>query len=267
MDIITAVIYIVLFIILMIFVFSIGMLKPFMSKKEMFLVLSVAFLIGAIGGAFFLNPIYSDMPMVVSTVEKVVSSNEETLYLDLSSATDTNALKSDLSKIDGFKSFEETGVTITLWKFNDKEYEYFNRVLGNVDSHYTNYTINQSSGTIYIALNNYSASDALKVFSDWYRLVFGETISYAQVHAKVVVSSSAIDKVNSLLLEKGIVATSIEGPVQNSVVDTSSSMLSNTEFTVLCGFIGVFVGIISLYFDSVVVGLRRIKRFFTRKRK
>ena len=34
MDILIAIVYVILFIILMVFVFSIGMLKPFMPKKE-----------------------------------------------------------------------------------------------------------------------------------------------------------------------------------------------------------------------------------------
>ena len=267
MDFIVTIIYIILFIIMMIFVFSIGMLKPFMSKKEIALVLIVSFFIGALGGAFFLNPIYSDMPEVVSSVEKLVPGNEETMYLDLSSSTDTAKLESDLSAIDGFKSFEETGITIPLWKFNDQEYEYFNYAVGNVDSHFTNYTVNQTTGEIYIALDNYSASEALKVFSDWYKLVFGEAISYAQIHAKLVVSSSSLDKVEDLLLEKGIVATSIEGPIQSSVDSTNSSMLSNMQFTLICGGVGLAVGLIGLFFESVVVGSRRFNRFLHTKKK
>ena len=61
MDILIAIVYVILFIILMVFVFSIGMLKPFMPKKEIALVLVVAFLIGSIGGAFFLEPLYEEV--------------------------------------------------------------------------------------------------------------------------------------------------------------------------------------------------------------
>jgi hypothetical protein len=70
---------------MMIFVFSIGMLKQYMPKREVLLVLAVAFLIGSIGGAFFLDPIYDELPSMVGMVEKNMPNNEETLYLDLSS--------------------------------------------------------------------------------------------------------------------------------------------------------------------------------------
>ncbi|WP_407381663.1 hypothetical protein [Methanobrevibacter sp.] len=267
MDIIVTIIYIVLFIILMVFVFSIGMLRPFMPKKEMALVLVVAFFIGALGGAFFLSPIYSDMPEITSSIDKMMPGNEETLYLDLSSSTDINKLKSDLSQIDGFKSFEETGITIPLWKFSDSEYEYFNYAVGNVDSHFTNYTVNKTDGSIYIALDNYSSSEALKSFADWYKLVFDGPISYAQIHAKIVISSSALDQVEESLLAKGIVASSIDGSVQTGLNNTNSSMLSNNEFILVCGGVGLVVGILGLFFDSFVVGKRRFDRFLRTKKK
>lgn len=267
MEIITTIIYIALFVIMMIFVFSMGMLRPFMPKKEMALVLVVAFFIGTLGGAFFLTPLYSEVPGIVSSFEKTVSTNQEVLYLDISSSTDLNKLKSDLLKIKGVQSVEETGVTISMWKFSESEAKYFNYAIKNVDPHFKNYTVNRTSGTIYIALNNYSSSQALKVFSDWYKLVFGGPITYAQVHVKIVVSSSSLDDVESALLKKGIVASSIEGPAHDSFNKTNSSMLSNTEFSLACGGFGVVVGLIGLYFDSFAVYYRRFKRSMNAKRK
>ena len=75
MDIITTIIYIALFVIMMIFVFSIGMLRKYMPRREILLVLVVAFLIGSIGGAFFLEPIYDELPAVVSAFEKSMPNN------------------------------------------------------------------------------------------------------------------------------------------------------------------------------------------------
>ena len=266
MDIITTIIYIVLFIIMMVFVFSIGMLRQFMPNREVILVLIVAFLIGAIGGAFFLDPIYDELPNVVSTVERNMPNNEETLYLDLSSSIDINELKNNLSSTEGFKSFKEESITIPMWTFNEREHNYFEEIVGNIDSHYGDYNV--TSSEIKISLQeNYTSSEALKSFSDWYKLVYGDTISYAQVHAVLVVDSASLDTFEHNLLERGIVASSIEGPIQDSVNNTNSSMLSNTEFTVVCGGIGVVVAIIGIYFDSVVPAYRRFNKFLNEKRK
>ena len=266
MDIITTIIYIVLFIIMMVFVFSIGMLKQYMPKREVILVLGVAFLIGAIGGAFFLQPIYQELPEVVSIVEKNMPNNEETLYLDLSSSVDTDELRNDLSKIDGFKSFDEVSVSIPMWSFNQREHDYFDSIVGNIDSNYKDYNVTSDKINIVLA-ENYTASQALKKFSDWYKLVYGETISYAQIQAVLVVDSSKLDSFEQALLDKGIVASHIEGPVQDSVDTANDTMLSNLEFTLACGVIGVIVAIVGIYMDSVVPAFRRFRQFLGKKRK
>lgn len=266
MDIITTIIYIVLFIIMMIFVFSIGMLRKYMPNREVLLVLVVAFLIGAIGGAFFLDPIYDDLPAMVSTVEKNMPNNEETLYLDLSSSVDTTSLEQELSGTDGFESYKETSVSIPMWTFDKKEHDYFEYVVGNIDSHYKNYNVTSNSIDIEID-DNYTSSQALKSFSDWYKLVYGGTISYAQIKAVLVVDSYALDNFEQILLDKGIVASHIEGPVQDSMNNTNSSMLSNWQFTLACGGFGVIVALIGIYIDNVVPAYRRFKKFMETKRK
>ena len=266
MDIITAVIYIVLFIIMMVFVFSIGMLKQYMPKREVLLVLAVAFLIGSIGGAFFLEPIYEELPNMASIVERNMPNNEESLYLDLSSSVDTDSLREELSSMEGFKSFDETSISIPMWNFNQKEHDYFDSIVGNINTHYKNYNV--TSDKINIELeDNFTASEALKSFSDWYKLVYGETISYAQIQAVLVVDSSQLDNFEQALLNKGIVASSVDGPIQDSINNTNSSMLSNVEFTLVCGCVGGIVALIGIYMDSVVPAYRRFKKFMNTKRK
>ena len=266
MEIVIAIIYVILFIIMMVFVFSIGMLRNYMPKKEIFLVLVVAFLIGAIGGAFFLEPIYEELPSVMSLVEKNVPGNEETLYLDLSSSINMNELREGLEKTEGFKSFKETGITIPLWKFNDREVEYFNYVLGNIDSHYKHYNVTKD-GRLEIELENYTSYEALKSFSDWYKLVYGGSISYAQVHAELVVDSASVDKFDQYLLDKGVVASNRSGPVQDTMAATNESMIPNTYFVALTGAVGVVVAIFGIYYESFGVSVRRFRKFIHEKRK
>ncbi|WP_303337071.1 hypothetical protein [Methanobrevibacter sp.] len=261
MDILTTVVYIILFIIIMIFVFSIGMLKPFMRKKETALVLVSAFIIGCLGGAFFLSPIYDDVPEVMSTVQKVIPNNDnETMYLDVSSSVDLDALKNNLTHIDGVHSFEVTGITFYMWQFTDKEMTYMNAVLENIDANYKNFTVNESGKIDIDLVPGYEVNSALKSFSDWYKNVYAGTISYAQVHIKVVLAPSAIDQSREYLLEEGIVPTKMEGPVQDSINKTNSTMLNNGEFVLISGGIGVIVALLGIYVDKVVVVFRKFKK-------
>jgi hypothetical protein len=266
MDIIIAIIYLILFIIMMIFVFSIGMLKRFMPKREVVLVLVVAFLIGAIGGAFFLDPIYDELPTLTGDIEKNMPNNEEKLYLDVSSSIDTDSLEKELSSQEGFKSLEETEVTIPLWNLKKNEHDYLEWVVGNIDSHYKNYTVTNNSVIIDLE-DNYTANQALKSFSDWYKIVYGGSLSYAQIKVVLTVESSHLDDFEKILVDKQIVASKVEGPVQDMINNTNSSMMSNFEFTLVCGGFGVLVAVIGIYMDSVVPAYRRFKNFITRRKR
>ena len=266
MDIITTIIYVILFIIMMVFVFAIGMLKQFMPRREVLLVILVAFLIGSIGGAFFLEPIYNELPSVASTVEKNLPNNQETLYLDLSSSVDLDRLRNNLTNTEGFISFDEKSVSIPLWTFDEKEHAYFERVVGNIDLNYKDYNV--TSNRVEITLeDNYTSTEALKSFSNWYKIVYGDSISYAEVEAVLVVDAYAFDDFQKILLDNGIVASKIEGPIQDTLNNTNSSMLNNIEFTLICGGIGVVVAVLGIYVDSVVPAFRRIKKVFTSRRK
>jgi hypothetical protein len=230
-------------------------------------VLVAAFIIGAIGGAFFLEPIYQEVPSAVGLVEKNIPGNEETMYLDLSSSINMNELKSELESTEGFISFKETGITIPLWKFNEQEYEYFNSILGNIDSHYKHYNVTED-GKLEIELeDNYSSYDALKSFSDWYRLVYGGSISYGQVHAELVADSASVDEFKEVLLNKGIVPSKMEGPIQDTLNDTSASLLPSYQFVLITGVVGVIVALLGIYYESFGVFSRRFKKFITKKPK
>lgn len=251
----------------MVFVFSIGMLRKFMPKKEIILVLLASFLIGSIGGAYFLEPVYQEIPNLMGLVEKNMPDNDETLYLDLSSSTDLKELSQNLSGTEGFKSYSEESITIPMWRFSEREMNYYNQVIGNIDSHYENFSIN-SSGSITIYLeDNYTASEGLKSFANWYKLVYGGALHYAQVHAKLVIASSSLDVFKENLLDRGIVASRMEGPVQDTISSTNSSMLSSTYFVLVTGAVGVAVGLFGIYFDEVAVYYRRFKKFINTKRK
>ena len=252
---------------MMIFVFSIGLLRKYMPRKEVILVLVVSFLIGAIGGAFFLEPIYQEMPSMVNVVEKNMPNVDETLYLDFPSTVDLNDLSQNLSGTPGFRSYTEESFTVPLWKFSDNELSYFNYVIKNIDPHYKNYTVNES-GSITIEIgDNYTVAQGLKSFSDWYKLVYGRSIAYANIHAKLVIESSSFDQFEHNLMDRGIVASKLEGPVQKDYNSTGNQTLTGPQFVLVTGVVGVIVGVIGIYFDSVVVYYRRLKKFLETKRK
>ncbi|MDL2271278.1 hypothetical protein LJC03_05700 [Methanobrevibacter sp. OttesenSCG-928-I08] len=260
MDILTSILFIALFIILMVFVFSMGILTPLIGKREIVLVLISGLIIGSLGGAFFLNPVYEELPNVVSTFETMSFNNEETLYFDVSS-TKIDNLQKNLSSIEGVKSFEYTGITVNLWKLTEKDVNYINSSLGAIDPNYKSWNVSPSGNVDITIENGTDPLSALKSISDWIKLVYSESISYGQVHLKVVVQSSEVQKVKDLLLEDNIVPYKTEGPVSESKAKTEASMLNYNEFVILSGVFGIIVALFGVYFDNIVVYYRKFRRF------
>ena len=81
----------------------------------------------------------------------------------------------------------------------------------------------------------------------------------------MVVSSASLGEFEDALLERGIVATHIEGPTQNVVNQTNQSMISDNEFILVSGVVGVMVSVVGIYFDAVVVSYRKFKKFLNKK--
>ncbi|HIH62529.1 MAG TPA: hypothetical protein HA298_07625, partial [Methanobacteriales archaeon] len=62
MNVIITLIMLILFIILLAFVFSVGLMTPVVGKKNLLFVIFIGFMVGVIGGTFFILPVYDDIP-------------------------------------------------------------------------------------------------------------------------------------------------------------------------------------------------------------
>ncbi|WP_409199360.1 hypothetical protein [Methanobrevibacter sp. DSM 116169] len=259
-----SILFIVLFIILMIVVFSMGMLIKLVERKEIILVIISSFIIGSLGGMFFLYPVYEELPSFVSTMEAINFNNEETLYLDVSSIKLEN-LEKNLTQTKGVNSFKVTGITFNLWRLTDSEMESIDSRLGNVNPNYTSWEVTKS-GNVHIEIENGSdPNKALKSFSDWFKYSYGETITYGQVHIVLEVQSSEVQNVKDYLLDQNIVPVDSSGPVEDSIEKTKSSMLSYNEFVIGVGIFSILISVLGIYFDTIVVTYRKLNRFLHKK--
>lgn len=260
MDILISIIFIILFLVVMIFVAGIGLVKPFMPKKEILLVFVAAFVIGSIAGAFFLVPVYNDMPEIISAVDKYIPTNEEVVELDVSYTTNPDSLMSDILAQDGVKSVKVTGVTMYTSKLTSTEAATIEHALSVLDSSYDSYNVNKS-GKIDITLKeNASVSKALQSFSTWYEVVYSGKVGSALVHYEVVISSSDLDDFKSYLLTKQIVPVKVTGPTKDISDHISQHMLPEPIFIVCCGIVGVIFSLIGVYYERVAVNYRNFKR-------
>lgn len=264
MDFITSIIFIVIFLVFMVFVFSIGLLRPFMHKKELALVFVAAFIVGSLGGAFFLVPVYNDLPEFICAVEQVLPTSEETMHLDISYSDNATGIIDQLKTMDGVRSVKVTGITVYLSPLSDADVKTVNKALGIIDKSYESWDINKS-GKIEIQLKeNASLASALQSFSNWHELVYGDKFGYALVHVEVVVSSSSHDKIEQFLLSNRVVPSNVSGVSHELKDKVESSLLLDSIFVLFCGIFGIFVTLIGVYFDNIVVSYRKLRKWIRR---
>ena len=264
MEILVGILFIILFIIIMVFVFSIAMLTKIIGNKEILLIIVSSFIIGCIGGASFLYPIYEEMPEVMSVVETLGPGNEEIFYMDVSSIK-LDTLKNILSNADGVKSFEITGISFNMWKFTEREYNHFNSSIARMSPDYESWSISENGRIDINITKDADTNAALKAFSEWYKVNYGGSILYAEIHAIVVVESSQMQNVKDDLLEENLVPSRSTGPVSDSIEHTKASMMGFNEFTLLSGVFAIFISLIGIYFDALAVYYRRVRRFLDNK--
>jgi len=250
METIAVVLMVILFIILMAFVFSTALLTPIIGKKNLLFVVSIGFIVGIIGGAFFIAPIMDDIPGIASSFYQSTSSDVETLNVDISTNLDINQFADSARNIEGVKSVAITGITLKTSPFSDR----WKATLPNRISA-TNKGINSaqipSNDTIIIQINEgTNPQEVIKKLDDWLMLVAAIDIKYSSAHASVLVESSKVYDVSNQL-SKDAVITGIQGPTQDKINYVNSIIPDKTNIIILCGFIGMFIGLAGLFIDTL----------------
>lgn len=123
-----------------------------------------------------------------------------------------------------------------------------------------------SSDTIMVKLKPGSnPTDVIKKLKEWMILVSGVDIRFSIVEVKLVVDASQVDEVVKQLPQGEVVVTKISGPVEKEIQTLKSTLPSNNNIILFCGFLGVIVGLVGMFIDSIIRGLKGIKDKLSRK--
>jgi len=251
METIAVIIMAVLFVVLMTFVFSTALLTPIIGKKNLLFVVSIGFIVGLIGGAFFIAPIMDDIPGIASSFYLSTSSDVETLNLDVSTNVDINQFVDSAKQIDGVKSVEITGITLKTTQFSDK----WKAILSNRIS-VSNKGIKSaqvlSNDTINIEMQDQAdPQDVIKKLNSWLMLVGAIGIKYSIAHATAQVESGKVYSASEQF-SKNAVVTGVNGPTQDKINYIKSIIPNKTNVVILCGFIGILVGLAGVFIDTLM---------------
>jgi len=263
MDLISGIIFVILFIIIMIFAFSMGILSPYVGRKEIVSIIVIGFVLGTIGGYFFIYPIYQENPYVVGNIQGLFTMEDEVINLNIPSTSNLSDISSKILNLEGVNSVSTNGFELKTSTINQNQHDDIESYLKN-DSAVETYKVESNSISVNLK-NDESSTQTLGSLVSY--LSNNEQISseFAFVHIKVKVNANSVLDVREYLRDNGYTILSIEGPVQDTIKFLTNHMLPFYVIMVITGFIGVIVSIAGIYVDSLTKFFRRFRKSKTNR--
>ena len=266
METIFVIIMIILFFLLMAFVFSTALLTPLIGKKNFLFVIGLGFVVGLIGGAFFIAPVYDDLPDMARGIYMSTTDQQETITLNISTDSDVNKAIADVRSIPGVQSVDSGEITVkttgisSAWKSN------LESRIPSANTNITSATV-VSSDTLMVQIKPGSdPTEVIKKLKSWLLLISGITIKYSIVQVKVVVDASQVDSVVKQLPQGEVVVTEINGPVEKEIQTLKSTIPAKNNVILFCGFLGVLVGLAGMFIDTIISGFKGLKNRLRKKK-
>jgi hypothetical protein len=250
---------ILLFFLLLAFVFSTALLTPLIGKKNFLFVIGMGFVVGLIGGAFFIAPVYNDIPDMARGLYQSTSSQPEIIKINISSDSNVKQAIADIKKIDGVKKVEGGFIIIKTSPMSGVVQKSLESRIPIANYNVTSAKV-ESSNTIVIQIKPGSnPPDVIDKLKDWMMLVSGVNVNYSTVQVSAVVDASKVDEVLQKLPQGEVVVTSVNGPIENQIGSLKESLPPESTIVLFCGFLGIITGLVGMFIDSIMRGIKRIR--------
>ncbi|HOI71450.1 MAG TPA: hypothetical protein PLC38_04100 [Methanobacterium sp.] len=252
MDVLLVIIMLVLFIFLMVFIFSTALLTPLIGKRNLIFVLSLGFIVGLIGGAFFIAPLYDDMPDMARAVFTISSGSPQVITVNMSTTSNVNAFVEETKKLNGVKDVNCDKITIKTSPFNLSDWkESIEQRLPVLDPNIKEAQI-PSNDTMILYLNdNSNPTELVKKVDEWLGMIGGIDVVSNLAEVSITVEPSQVDAVINQLPTDEVVVDNISGDVEDQISAFKRNLPDPNGIIIICGFIGLIVGAIGLFIDSI----------------
>ena len=258
MDLITGIIFLILFIIIMVFAFSMGLLSPYVGRKEIVSIVVIGFVLGAIGGYFFIYPMYEESPYVVGNFQGLFSMDDEVINLNIPSTSNITDITNKIKNLKGVHSVTTNGFELKTGFIKNSTKDAVEYHLKS-DSEIESYKITNNSISVDLK-NDASSTTTLGSLVTWLSNEAGIGSEFAFVHIKVSVNPNDLVDVRDYLKEEGFTIISIEGPVQNTIHYLKDNLLPDYIIMIITGIIGVAVAIAGVFVEPLTKFARRFKK-------
>ncbi len=258
MDLITGIIFIILFLIIMVFAFSMGILSPYVGRKEIISIILIGFVLGAIGGYFFIDPIYEESPYIIGNVQGLFTMDSEVINLNIPSTSNISDVTNKISNLNGVNSVSTNGFELKTGFIKNSTKIYVENHLRS-DSEIESFKVTNNSVTVDLK-NPASSTTTLGSLVNWLSNRAGVGSEFAFVHIQVHVNSNDVEEVKEYLNESNYNIISIEGPVQDTIHYFEDHLAPTYVIMFITGLVGVAVAIAGVFVEPLTKFTRRFKK-------
>lgn len=265
MDLITGIIFLILFIIIMVFAFSMGILSPYVGRKEIASIIIIGFVLGAIGGYFFIDPIYDESPYVIGNIHGLFTMDSEVINLNIPSTSNISDVTNQINNLSGVNSVSTNGFELKTGFIKNSTKIYVENYLKS-DPEIESFEVTNNSVTVDLK-NDASSTATLGSLVNWLSNKAGVGSEFAFVHIQVHVNANDVTEVRDYLKENDYTIISIEGPVQNTIHYLYDHLLPTYAVMIITGLIGVAVAIAGIFVEPLTKFTRKFKKNRVEKRR
>lgn len=265
MDALVALLMIILFVVLLIFVFSMALLTPIIGKKNLLFVVFMGFMVGIVGGAFFIAPLYDDVPVMARGLYQYTSNANETIGVEVSTNIDVTQFMQNVKGMDGVLEVYSSGIVIKTDPFSEQRKKLIEEKIPLIDENITSWKVNSSGTIILTAKRGYNPENAIKNLADWMMLTGGINTKYSMVKVSIVAQSSKVDSIIKEISKEQIVVIGVQGPVEEKIKWLNQVLPDKFSIILLCGFLGMIVGLAGVFIDSIVTFVKDLKNKLLRR--
>jgi hypothetical protein len=260
MDTLSVILMIGLFVFLLVFIFSAALLTPLIGKRNILFVIMLGFTVGAVGGAFFIAPVFDDIPAIASSIITSTSQGSDLVAMNVSTDVNISNFIQTTKQIDGVQSIQSNGITIKTDPMTNTSESFFMTRIPEQDSNVTSVEMPTNDTMILEIKNNTDPQDTISTLKTWMMYVSGLSISYSMVNVTMAVKSSKYSQIMAQIPQGEVVITNVSGPSVDNNQTITSLMPNKSNIVLFCGLIGMVTGLSGMFIDSILSVFQRIRR-------
>jgi len=252
METFAVILMIALFILILVFIFSTALLTPLIGKKNLLFVIALGFTVGAVGGAFFIAPVFDDIPSMARSLYMATTTGTDTIELNVSSKINVTTFMENTRKIDGVTSVQTNGITLKTSPLSEGWISIFQNRITQINQNIISVQIPSNDTVIIEVKNNTDPQQVINNLETWMQYVSGVTVKYSIVRVNLEVDGKKHDDVILELPMNDVVITDTNGSTDNNIKALISIMPKKQNLIFFCGVLGIIVGLIGLFIDSIL---------------